>query len=148
MATPTTTCRDRLVCHLAEVANWILGAEHDVSEFERQLAEADQHLSNATRQCEAAIASARAILSTGPDSVTFRREIDRQVATCEAAILVRVNATNLHATQQALDTLKAKQANAKTTLLQAQALRQRLQLAEQADELPSVTDELEALLED
>lgn len=142
----TTTYRDRLAAHLAQVDNWILGAEFDVQEFERQIAEAERGLSHASHLCSMTVASARAVLDGGPDSVTFRTEIDRQFATVEAAIQVRLGKTNVDAHQQAVETLKAKQANARTTLHQVQALKQRIELAMQAEELPTVTDELEALL--
>ncbi|MET9071771.1 hypothetical protein ABZX95_06200 [Streptomyces sp. NPDC004232] len=144
--TPTATYRDRLAGYLAEVENWILGAEFDVQELERQIAEAERNLSHASHLCSMTVASARAVLDGGPDSVTFRTEIDRQFATVEAAMNVRVNRTNVDAHRQAVETLKAKQANARTALHQAQALRQRIELAAQADELPTVADELEALL--
>ncbi|GAX52861.1 hypothetical protein [Streptomyces olivochromogenes] len=147
MTTPATY-RDRLAGHLAQVESWILGAEFDVQEFERQITEAGQHLANATRQFEAATANVHTLLSDGPDSVTFRSDVDRQVATLLATIQLRTTKTNLRTCQQALETLKAKQANAGATLPQAQALKRRIELAMQADELPSIADELEALLED
>ncbi|MER6374871.1 hypothetical protein ABT255_42415 [Streptomyces mirabilis] len=146
MTTLATTYRDRLAGHLAQVENWILGAEFDVRELERQIAEAEQTLPNAAGQCQAAIASVRALLSDGPDSVAFRSDVDRQVAAYEAVTWKRTTETNWHTAQQAIETLKAKQANAKTTLHQAQALKRRVELAMQADELPTVADELEALL--
>ncbi|GGX94758.1 hypothetical protein [Streptomyces anandii] len=146
MTTPTTH-RDRLAGHLAEVENWILGARFDVQDFEKQIAEAERTLPNATNQCEAATASGRAVLGDGLDSVAFRSDIDRQVATCEAVMRIRIAKTNLEAARHAVDVLKAKQANARTTLLQAQALKKRIQLVMEADELPSAVDELEALME-
>ncbi|WP_043668332.1 hypothetical protein [Streptomyces xylophagus] len=148
MTTPLSTHRDRLAGHLVQVDNWALGAEFDVREFERQIEEAERNLANAARQFSMADVSARAVLGGGPDSVTFSSDVDRQVAALLAAIEMRANRTNLQAARETLSMLKAKQANAKTTLLQAQALRKRLQLAAEADELPRVTDELEALLED
>ncbi|MGV9243607.1 hypothetical protein [Streptomyces sp. NPDC003710] len=147
MTTPTTH-RDRLAGHLAQVENWILGAEHDVREFERQLADAERGLPVAAKQTDAAATSARAILGTGPDSVTFRSDIDREVAALEAVTWARATKTNLRTLKQAIDTLEAKLANSRTHLHQAQALKKRLELAMQVDELPSAVDELEALLED
>ncbi|WP_430378406.1 hypothetical protein [Streptomyces sp. B1-3] len=147
MTTPATAYRHRLARHLAEVENWLLGAQLDAREFERQIARAERTLPNAFNQCEAAVASGRAVLGDGPDSVSFRSDLDRQVATCEAVMRIRVAKTNLDVARQAVDILKAKRANAQTTLLQAQALKKRIQLAMQADELPCVADELEVLLE-
>lgn len=146
--TPATTYRDRLAGHLAQAESWILGAEHDVPELERQLAEAERNLSNSVRQGQASTANVRAVLGDGPDSVAFRSEIDRQVAAYQAATEARVVKATLQAGQQLVETLQAKLANRQTDLHQARALKKRIHLAMQADELPSVVDELEALMED
>jgi hypothetical protein len=147
MTTPTTH-RDQVAAHLAQVDNWILGAEQDVRELERQLAEAERNLAITAGQYRAAAANAHAILDDGPDSVAFRTDLDRQVAAYQVASETRAVKAVLQAGEQAIDTLKAKLANRRTDLLQAKALKQRIQLVMQADELPSVVDELEALLED
>jgi hypothetical protein len=136
-----------LTDHLAQVDSLALGAEIDIPEFERQIAEAERNLPNALRQHSATTANVRALVGSGPDAVPFLSEIDRQAAALLAAIEMRGTKTNLHACQQALDTLKAKLANRRTDLLQAQALRQRLQLAIQVGALPAIDDELEALME-
>ncbi|WP_405844644.1 hypothetical protein [Streptomyces sp. NBC_01518] len=133
--------------HLAQVDSLVLGAEIDIPEFERQIAEAERNLPNALRQHQAATANVRALLGSGPDSVPFLSEIDRQAAALLAAIEMRGTKTNLRTCQQTIDTLKAKLANRRTDLLQAQALRQRVQLAMQTVELPTFEDELEALME-
>jgi hypothetical protein len=148
MTTPATTRRDQLAGHLAQAENWVLGAEFDVREFEKQIAEAEQNLAQVARVFSMADANARAITGDGPDAVSFRSDVDREVAAYHAVTQARAAKVNWHAAQQTLDTLKAKQANSKTALLQAQALKQRVQLTMQAEELPSVLDELEALLED
>ncbi|MET7477643.1 hypothetical protein ABZT17_25195 [Streptomyces sp. NPDC005648] len=139
----TTTLAD----HLAQADSWVLGAEHDVREFEKQLTEAERHLATTAGQYNAATANIRAIIGSGPDSVTFRGDLDRQVAAYQAATEARAVKATLQAGRQVIDTLKAKLANRRTDLIQAQALRQRIQLAMQADELPTAVDELEALLE-
>lgn len=148
MNTTPTTYRDRLASHLTQVESWVLGAEQDIPELERRLAEAERNLSNSVRQGQAATANVHAVLGDGPDSVAFRSEIDRQVAAYQAACEARTVKAALQAGQQLVETLQTKLANRRTDLIQAQALRQRVELAMKAEELPSVVDELEALMED
>jgi hypothetical protein len=136
-----------LADHLALAQNWILGAELDIPELERQLAEAERNLPTTAQQHNAATANVRAILGTGPDSVPFRSETERQVAAYQAVTESRAVKTTLLQAQQAIDVLKAKLANRRTDLMQARSLHQRIELAMQADELPTVMDELETLLE-
>ncbi|MCH5677934.1 hypothetical protein [Streptomyces gilvus] len=146
--TTTPTRRDQLAGHLAQAENWVLGAEFDGREFEKQIAEAEQDLAQVARVFSMADANARTVTGDGPDAVSFRSDVDREVAAYHAVTQARAAKVNWLAAQQTLDTLKAKQANSKTALHQAKALRLRIELALQADELPSIVDELEALLED
>lgn len=148
MTTPATTYRDRLAGHLAQAENWVLGAEFDVCEFEKQIAEAEQNLAQVARVFSMADANSRAVTGDGPDAVSYRSDVDREVAAYHAVTQVRAAKVSWQAAKQGIETLKAKQANSKTALHQAKALKQRIELAIQADELPSAVDELEALLED